>query len=125
MPLVGEVYVVGKQPLAVAREIEGILKRYLVAPRVTVTLEQSQPVSVTVLGEATRPGSMTMERPARLLQALAQAGGLTEFADKDRIFVLRQLPTFFRIRFTYDAIVNNDNGAGTFQLMTGDVIVVE
>ena len=125
MPLVGEVYVVGKQPLALSREIEGILKRFLVAPRVTVTLDQSQTISVTVLGEAAKPGTMTMERPARLLQALAQAGGLTEFADRDRIFVLRQLPAFFRIRFTYDAIVNNDNGAGTFQLMTGDVIVVE
>lgn len=125
MPLVGEVYVVGKQPQQLAKELETLLKRFLVVPRVTVTLEQSRPISVTVLGETAKPGTLTMERPAHLLQAIAQAGGLTEFADKDRIFVLRQLPAFMRIRFTYDAIVNNENSAASFELMNGDVLVVE
>ena len=45
--------------------------------------------------------------------------------DEDRIFVIRQFPTFQRIRFTYEAIMNNVDNAGTFPLRSGDMIVVE
>ena len=57
--------------------------------------------------------------------AIARAGGPSDFADKSRIFVLRQFPEFQRIRFTYDAIVRKDGGAAGFPLRTGDVIVIE
>jgi hypothetical protein len=39
--------------------------------------------------------------------------------------VLRRAPTFQRIRFTYDAVVENKGGAAMFPLRTGDVVVVE
>jgi hypothetical protein len=68
---------------------------------------------------------ITLEPPARLVEALAQSGGLNEFADPSRIFVLRQFPSYKRIRFTWKAIVHNENNAATFPLRTGDVIVVE
>ena len=41
------------------------------------------------------------------------------------IIVRRRLPEFRRIRFTYEAIVQNEGGAAMFPLRTGDVIVVE
>jgi polysaccharide export outer membrane protein len=125
MTLVGEVEALGKHPYGLARELEARLKQFIVSPRVTVTVDQSQPITVTVLGEAVRPGSFTLERPSRLLQALAQAGGVNEYADKSKIFLLRQVPTFTRIRFSYDAILNNQDGAAGFPLVTGDVIVIE
>ena len=56
-------------------------------------------------------------------QAVARAARL--LADDSRIFVLRQLPAFRRIRFTYDALVHNEAGAATFVLLGGDVVVVE
>jgi hypothetical protein len=56
---------------------------------------------------------------------MAQCGGPNDFADKSKIFVLRQFPTYKRIRFTWDAILHNDDGAASFPLRTGDVIVVE
>jgi protein involved in polysaccharide export with SLBB domain len=68
---------------------------------------------------------MQLDPPPLLLQALARAGGLTEFADDERVFVIRQQPVFRRIRFTYEAVVNNENGAAGFPLRTGDVVVVE
>lgn len=125
MPLAGELVAAGKHPSQLAREIEARLKEFIVTPRVTVNIETSQPVSVTAIGEITHIGALTLEPPARLIEALAQAGGPTEFADKSRIFVLRRFPTFQRIRFTYDAIVHNEDGAAGFPLRTGDVIVIE
>jgi protein involved in polysaccharide export with SLBB domain len=70
-------------------------------------------------------GAISLQPPAELAQALAQAGGLNEFASESKIFVLRRFPQFQRIRFTYEAIVQNQGGAAMFPLRTGDVIVVE
>jgi polysaccharide export outer membrane protein len=125
LPLVGELTVAGKHPSQLATEIEGRLKEFIVSPRVTVNVEASQPVTVTAIGEIAHIGPLTLEPPARLIEALAQAGGPSDFADKSRIFVLRRFPTFQRIRFTYDAVVHNEGGAAGFPLRTGDVLVIE
>jgi polysaccharide export outer membrane protein len=125
LPLAGELLVAGKHPSQLAREIEAKLKEFIVTPRVTVNVEQSQPVTITALGEISHVGALTLEPPARLVEALAQAGGPNDFADKSRVFVLRQFPAFQRIRFTYDAILHNENNAATFPLRTGDVVVIE
>jgi len=125
LPLAGEMMVAGKHPSRLAREIEGLLKQFIVSPKVTVNIESSQPVTVTSVGEIGHIGTITLEPPAQLIQALAQGGGPSDFADKSRIFVLRQFPTFRRIRFTYDAIMHNDGGAATFPMQTGAVISIE
>jgi polysaccharide biosynthesis/export protein len=125
LPLVGELLVAGKRPLELAREVEGRLKEFIVTPRVTVNVLQSQPTTVTVLGEVGKVGTLTLEPPARLVEALAQSGGPGEYADKSKIFVLRQFPSYRRIRFTWDAITRNEDGAASFPLRTGDVIVIE
>jgi len=125
MPLVGEVMVAGKRPLELSRELERLLKQFVVTPRVTINVASSAPISVTVVGEVSHIGVLTLEPPARLVEALAQAGGPGEFADKSRIFVLRQFPTYKRIRFKWDDLLRNEHGAAAFPLLTGDVIVVE
>jgi len=125
LPLTGELTAAGKHPSQLAREIEVHLKEFIVSPRVTVNVETSHPVTITALGEIAHIGALTLEPPARLVEAIAQAGGPSEFADRSRIFVLRQFPTFQRIRFTYDAIVHNEGGAAGFPLRTGDVLVIE
>jgi polysaccharide export outer membrane protein len=125
LPLAGELVAAGKHPSQLSREIEGHLKEFIVTPRVTVNIETSQLVTVTAIGEISKIGPLTLEPPARLIEAIAQAGGPNDYADKSRIFVLRQFPAFQRIRFTYDAILHNEGGAAGFPLRTGDVIVIE
>jgi polysaccharide export outer membrane protein len=125
MPFAGEIVAAGKHPLQLAKEIETRLKEFLVSPRVSVSVDTASPVVVTVLGEVGNKGNQSLEPPATLLQALAQAGGLSDFADDEAIFVVRRAPLPRRIRFTWDALINNTGGAGTFQLRTGDVVVVK
>jgi polysaccharide export outer membrane protein len=125
LPLVGEIAVAGKRPLELSRELEVALKQFVVSPRVTVNVTAPQPISVTVVGEVGHIGVLTLEPPARLVEAMAQSGGVGEFGDKSKIFVLRQFPTYKRIRFTWDAIMRNEDNAAQFPLRTGDVIVVE
>jgi polysaccharide export outer membrane protein len=125
LPLAGELLAAGKHPSQLAHEIEARLKEFIVTPRVTVNIDTSQPVTITAIGEIKNVGALTLEPPARLIEAIAQAGGPTDYADKSRIFVLRRFPTFQRIRFTYDNIVHNEGGAAGFPLRTGDVLVIE
>ena len=125
LPFLGDTEVRGKRPSDLARELEGRLKEFIVSPRVTVNVDEFQAVSVPVLGEVAHPGTVLVEPSGGVLQALANAGGLTEFADRDRIFVLRRGPTPRRIRFSFEALSRYERRAATFALQGGDVVVVE
>ncbi len=125
LPLVGEVVAAGKRPLELSQEIETRLKQFVVTPRVTVNVSEARPVTVTVVGEVGSVGTLTIDPPARIVDALAKSGGLNEYADNSRIFVLRQFPEFKRIRFKWEELVRNEGGSATFPLRTGDVIVVD
>jgi polysaccharide export outer membrane protein len=125
LPLAGEMMVAGKHPSQLAREIEVRLKEFIVTPRVTVNVETSQPITVSALGEIAHVGTITLDPPARLIDALALSGGPNDYANKSRVFVLRQFPAFQRIRFDYEAILRNEGGSANFPLRTGDSIVLE
>src|SRR5258706_15792668 len=75
LPFLGEYEVRGKRPWDVARELEVKLKEFVVAPKVTVNVDDFAPLHVAVLGEVTHPGSYPLEPAAGVLQALASAGG--------------------------------------------------
>jgi polysaccharide export outer membrane protein len=126
VPLINDVAVAGKTPTQVASDVERLLKegRYIIAPRVNVVVEEVPQVRVTVLGAVSRAGNYALDQGSGVAEALASAGGLTEFAHKDRIFVLRKAPTQVRIRFTF-ASLTATGPASAFRLKAGDVITVE
>ena len=126
MPLIGDVPVQGKTPAQVANEVERRLRdqNIILSPRVTVSVDDVLKVRVTVLGAVSRAGNYELEQGSGLAEALAGAGGLTEFAKKDRIFVLRKVPAPVRIRFTF-ASLTDTGPSGAFKLQQGDVVVVE
>lgn len=125
MPLLGSIAVAGRKPKDVASYLERALEQYVKAPSVTVMIQESQ-VSVAVIGEVKQPGVIPLDSPATVLQALAKAGGLTDFADSSGIFVLRPAgDKTQRIRFTYAALIDAEPSAVRFRLRAGDTLVVE
>jgi polysaccharide export outer membrane protein len=125
LPIIGEVDARGKTPAALRTEIEGRLKEYVVMPSVTVNVEETQPATISVLGEVTHPGVFPLEPNMRLAQAIALGGGLTDFACRDCVFVVRTVPQPMRIRFTYRSVLRDEASAGAFRLHPGDLIEVE
>jgi polysaccharide export outer membrane protein len=125
LPLLNDVEAAGKTPLKLAADIEASLKTLLLTPRVTVSVEESTPVSISVLGEVSKPGPQVLLHEAGVADALAAAGGLTRFAHKDRIYVVRTRPEPARIHFTYEALTRSTGPAAQFRLRAGDVVVVE
>lgn len=127
VPLVGEVTVEGKSPEQVGTELEAKLSsaKLVLSPRVTVIVEDARPLSVSVLGKVSRAGTYTFAAGAGVADALASAGGLNEFAHKDRIFVVRRTPEPVRIRFRFDQLFDQSHGSSAFRLKTGDVVMVD
>ncbi|HEX9621076.1 MAG TPA: polysaccharide biosynthesis/export family protein [Polyangiaceae bacterium] len=122
--LIGDVEAAGRTPERLTQEIAAHLARFIQKPSVRVSVEEAHPTLVTVVGEVANPGVFTLTPGSGVLQALASAGGLTEFADEDRIYVVRKEPSL-RIRFTYDALTRNDARAIGFVLADGDVVTIE
>jgi len=123
--LIGDVEARGKRPSALKAELEGRLKDYIVSPSVVVNIDEVQPTTVLILGEVTKPGAYPLDQDPRLAHALALGGGLTEYASRSAIFVVREQPRPIRIRFTYEAISRNVGGAADFELHRGDLVEVE
>lgn len=126
MPLIGDVIVAGKKTEVIAKEIEGRLQPFVTTPNVVVVVEESH-TRIVAIGEIRRPGTIVLESGENgLLPALANAGGLTEFASESRIFVLRsELNGTYRIRFQYDDVIRGVGRAAAFRLRNGDQLVVE
>jgi polysaccharide biosynthesis/export protein len=125
VPLIGDVEARGKRVSGLKAELEGRLKDYIVSPSVSVILSEPQPLTVLLFGEVTRPGAIPLDHDRRLAHALALAGGLTEYASRSSIFVVRSSPKPIRIRFTFESIYRDIDKAGDFQLQPGDIVEVE
>lgn len=127
VPLLNDVPVAGSTPPQVARDLEQRLRQanLVLAPRVSVALDESRPVSVSVLGKVSRAGSFALTEGSGVAEALATAGGLTEFAHADRIYLMRRSPEPVRIRFTFRAVTGGSPLATAFRLRNGDVLVAE
>ena len=124
-PPIGNVQVQGKTPAEVASELYGRMKDLIVNARVNVSIVRVATIRVSVVGEVRTPGSYELNRDRSVAGALAAAGWLTDFASKDRIFVVRQGASQPRVRFPLRDVTAPESRAGMFHLRDGDVVVVE
>ncbi len=111
--------------LAGGIDLLGEMKDYIVSPNVAVNIEEVRPMNLVILGEVARPGAFPLENDFSLAHAIAVGGGLTDYASRNSIFVVRREPRPMRIRFAYQDIYRNVGGAGDFQLRPGDIVEVE
>ncbi len=125
IPFLNDVVAAGFTPNALAQQLQTRLKEYINAPVVTISLEEARPFSVSVLGEVNKPGVYAVPVGAGVLQALAAAGGFNQYASRNRIFVVRDLPERARIKFEFEELTQAEGKAATFRLRPGDTVVVE
>jgi len=90
VPLLGVIEVVSRTPMEVQAELTRGYEEFVTAPAVSLVVSEINSRKVYVLGEVNEPGVFDILRPTRLLQALAMAGGYTDFAKKDEVIVIRE-----------------------------------
>jgi protein involved in polysaccharide export with SLBB domain len=89
-PLLGEVEVAGRTVPQLIEELTKDLSEYLLNPKISVSLLETRSAKVGVLGEVLRPGILIMNEPMKILDAIKEAGGLTEYGNKSSVIVYRQ-----------------------------------
>lgn len=123
LPLVGEVNVIGKSILEAQDIIRGRLHGLLTNPQVTVIVLEIHSRQVYITGEVGRPGAYPMEGSIRVLQLIARAGGLTQFAHKKDIYILTKSAKR-PLHFNYSKVVRGHDSEQNIALMPGDTVVV-
>jgi polysaccharide export outer membrane protein len=126
LPFLNDVQAEGYTPNVLAEQLETRLKDYVNKPVVTVSVEEQRHIPIAVVGEVAKQGIIDIPADSGLLQALATAGGLTDMAHNDRIFVIRyEGGQASRIRFDYKKLLHAIPPASNFRIRFGDQIVVE
>jgi len=124
MSLLGDVQASGMTPLQLANQIAAKLKKYIQDPNVSVVLTQINSKKVFLLGEVQKRGPVDMTPGMTVLQAIASAGGLTDFADTKKIYILRdEAGTHQKIPVRYKEALKG-NSELNLALKSGDTIVV-
>jgi polysaccharide biosynthesis/export protein len=91
LPLIGDLDANGRTPIELRDMIARQLKDYMTNPVVTVIVVETKAPVAYVMGEVNHPGAVALQdEPLTVLQALALAGGLKDFADTKNIHILRR-----------------------------------
>ena len=133
-PLAGTIQAAGKTPVAVEGELSRLLAPQFkgIAPQVTVSVKAPTGLQVSVIGKVRAPGTFSPTHYVTVLDALAQAGGPSDFADVSSIVILRNggdgKTNIIHVRL--DNVLrgkpsaNDLSPANIPQLIAGDTVVV-
>jgi polysaccharide export outer membrane protein len=123
MVLVGDIPAAGMTPTALSTDISQRLKKYIQDPVVTVVVLGVNSQRIFLVGEVVKVGPVVMTPGMTPLQAIVTGGGLTQFANSRRIYLLRVVAgKQQKIPFNYKQALKGEN-AGV-SLLPGDTIVV-
>ena len=125
LPLVGDIKAAGLTPMQLKATIVEKMKEFVADPNVTVIVEDIRTFKVFMVGEVVRSGAYAMKSNTTVMQALAMAGGLTQFASRTRIMILRrENGKEVGIRFNYNEVASGSDVSKNLQLRPGDTIIV-
>lgn len=126
LPLIGDIAASGKTPRKLQQEIQEGLAAFVAVPEVTVIVQEVKSRKFNIVGEVTKPGSYPLTESTTVLDAIAQAGGLAEFAKSNNIYVLRIRPdgSSSRLPFQYKHVLKGSKLAQNIQLQSHDTVVV-
>ena len=124
LPLVNDIRAAGLTAVELRQAVTSRLAEYIPSPEVSVMVREVHSVKVAVLGAVRMPGHYEVKSAATVLELIARAQGLNEFADRGRIVVLRQNGAeTTRIPFNYRKVAEGSE-QDNFYVRPGDIIVV-
>jgi polysaccharide export outer membrane protein len=132
LPILNDIQAAGLTPDQLRARVTEEARRIVEDPTVTVMVKQINSRKVFITGQVSRPGAYPFGTRMTVVQLIAVAGGLTEFAKAKDIVIIRDTsgptgrpgarPTTFR--FNYDEVQKLKNMTSNIDLRPGDTVIV-
>ena len=127
LPVLNDIHAAGLTPIALQEVLVKALGPFMQTPEVSVIVREVHSFNVSVIGHVKTPGRHELSSRVTVLDVLALAGGLTEYADRGRIVILRRDgDVTTQIPFAYDKLIpgNGSKGQVNFFVQPDDIILV-
>jgi polysaccharide export outer membrane protein len=123
MPFLGDVTAAGLSPVELGGVIRERLRKYLVDPDVSVSVNAVNSKRFYIQGEVNKTGAFPLLVPTKVLEALVNAGGFKDFANQKKIVIMRV--TGERLNFNYKDVIKGKKMDQNIYLKPGDIIIVK
>ena len=125
LPLLNDLQAVGLTPDQLKASIEKAASKYVAEPNATVIVKAINSRKVHIVGNVIKGGTFPLAGDMTVLQLIAQAGGLQEWADSKKITVMRkQDGKDVVLKFNYKDVVKQKNLQQNVLLKPGDTVIV-
>src|SRR5262249_47625982 len=128
VPFVKEIEVAGMTPAELEKLLAGRFSKYIRdvdVTSVTVVPKEILSQKVYLMGAVKNEGPVSIKSSMTVLQALNEAGGLTEYARRKKIYVLRhENGKQIRLPFDYTAVIRGERTEQNIQVRAEDTVVV-
>jgi len=125
LPLINDIRASGLTPKQLQEEISEKLKEFISSPVVTVVVVKAASHSVSIVGQVNKPDVYPMGSPMTVLELLAKAGGLTEYAKAKDIKIIRKEDgKTVQFSFNFKDVSKGKNLQQNIILKNGDTVVV-
>ena len=125
VPLLKDVRAAGYTPEQLGSVLSTAAARFLTDPVATVIVKEIHSRNVFVVGAVGKSGTVALQGDMNVLQVIAEAGGLLEYADQDNIQILRnENGRQIRIKFSYKEVQKGENMKQNILLRPGDTVLV-
>jgi polysaccharide export outer membrane protein len=125
LPFLNDVVAAGLTIEQLRVQVAALGKRFIEAPQVTIVAKAINSRKVFIVGEIWHPGMHTLTGAMTVVQLISTAGGLSGFAKRDSIFVLRrEAGQTVTLPFDYAAFIRGQNLEQNILLKPGDSVIV-
>lgn len=128
LPIINDVQAAGLTPMQLQAQLTTALEKFIKEPAVSVMVKEVHSFKVSVVGRVGKPGRYEFTNPVTVLEALAVAGGLSDFADRNGIVVIRRDSSGSRmLPFAYERLASGraDNVAQeNYFVQNNDIVLV-
>ena len=125
LPMLNDVTAAGLTPEALGAVVAKAGEKLVRDAGATVIVKEIRSRKVYIIGEVVKPGTFQLGSEMNVLQALGEAGGFIEGADKGDVIIVRnEGGKERRFKFNYNDVVKGKNPAQNIRLIPGDTIIV-
>lgn len=126
LPLIKEIEVLGQTPMELQKALTARFEKLIRGADVTVVVKEIHSKKVYLVGALGKAGPIPLVSDhMTVLQALAEAGGLSQYARRGKIYVLRtENGKQVRLPFDYNAVIKGEHMEQNIILLPDDTVVV-